>query len=319
MNAVALTCLMLVALAGAVIGALPGLILWWIGRLLICVARRPDTRGLRERALLVSQMPNRVPSLSARARAARMAGLPAAGAAAEAGSPPVNQVPSAEAPVLGPEDLALVKNGFEAAARTSHQAVVYEHRAHQIASWFQIMNFLSLGVAPGFILLITVKDVEWLRTAALILSGTCSLGAWVWTAFSYAFHWETQRDSSDDVANRARRLSKALHRAVVALQSSSGTRRDLMRTSLDSLLAQADDLYSDIEKAKISYAPEFEVLAQQATMRQLGVSCGQCRQSWSGSGTLIFARLAEVRRFFKAHKQEFDAGKRCPRCAQPCS
>lgn len=98
-----------------------------------------------------------------------------------------------------------------------HLSHSYGQRAEQLTLWKRFLDFVSLGVAPGIVLL--AVDKPFLREAGLVISGICSSAVYVWFIFSYTFQWERQLDVSKKAASRARLCYDKLHKLMPKLKA----------------------------------------------------------------------------------------------------
>lgn len=163
-------------------------------------------------------------------------------------------------------------------------AEAYRYRATQLTKWKRLRDFISLGVAPGLILMTFGWDSLWLRNVSLILSGLCSVSAWVWVIFGYSNNWDNQLQLSIDIPIKLRLIVSEIKEEIEIFTTAKDNQNTKVReqtgNKLKKLMHQVHSLNEDIEREQVYVKPWMNLMAQQHTMRYQNGKCGSCYQKW---------------------------------------
>ena len=197
----------------------------------------------------------------------------------------------------------------------NHISGSYGKRASQLRNWKRTLDFISLGVAPG--ILLVVVDKPYFREAGLVLAGLCSSAAYVWAVFTYTFEWARQLEVSQDATTRAHQISQQLKDVLGEIRARSteedGNPYELI-PSVEKLIGQYERMYAEINGAGIAIKPWMTLISQQETMLETKSLCGECGNHWDTTKHRMFS-ANEAKRFLKTRESNYPDN--CGTCGLP--
>lgn len=187
-------------------------------------------------------------------------------------------------------------------AAAYHMSISYGLRADELTNWKRLLDFISLGVGPGIILI--VADKPYLRQIGITLAGLCSIAAYIWIVFGCSFQWDVQKDTSRKTSSSSRDFYNRLRKLLAEIEDSNITenRRRQLLTAVEETLREFEQLIVRVEEASVRMKSWMTLIAQQQTMMELGTSCSVCEKYWDKAvHKPLF--IADAKRFCKKPNQ----------------
>jgi hypothetical protein len=179
-----------------------------------------------------------------------------------------------------------------------HMSIVYNLRADQLTKWKRRLEFVSLGVAPGIILIVVERP--YVREAGIVVAGICSVAAYVWAVFGYTFHWERQLEVSRKAASAMRSLFNQIRNLLPVVRDPSSSARTVQQClkALAETEGDYEAIAKEIDESGTEVRPWMTLMAQQRTMVDLHTTCSVCNTAWDRTKDHLFSE-AEAKRFCK--------------------
>lgn len=171
-----------------------------------------------------------------------------------------------------------------------YMSICYGLRADQITNGKRKLDFISLGVGPGLLML--VADNSYLRKFGLGLAAVCSLAAYIWAIFIFSFQWDRQQEVARNASSEAIELFNRFEN-LLAEANDSKTIEERLKQVMLSIERESKrfwNLNDEIDKATVHIKPWMKLMAQQQTMLEVGSSCGECGTYWDKKKHQTFSK-----------------------------
>lgn len=197
--------------------------------------------------------------------------------------------------------------------QTAHNAEACRLRAAQLTFWKRVLDLASLAIVPGAVMIITVRDSEFVRFLGITLSAIGGVASWGWAMFAKVFEWDAQLKACVKSTAKSHTLTRQLEMTVAQLESANSAEKEkAAQDELQKLTREYDWLMEEIDEAQIPDSDIHRLIAQQAVLRRYPyVTCGECGQVWT-TGTEIFVRPWPARVFLN----RIDKRMICSKCGQ---